>query len=338
MFLTRRILQNQAASDGGATGASGGTQGAPNAGTSNDPLFGGTAGANGSQTGQNGGSNGGNSQPPAGEKPAVGTPTGTPVEIPANWKDALPPELKDAPWMKNVADVPTLVKNYENAQKMIGADKIPVPAKGASKEEWQAVFRKLGVPEKLDEYKFDLDPKVKVDPEFLTGFKTKAHALGMLPDQAKEVVGWFSEVNEKAWETMNKQAEQKSTEEIRALQSEWGEAFTQNIDAAKVVIKEFTDEATAKALRDAGLGRNPAFLKFLHSVSKTMAEDKFRGGPGGQSGSAITPAEALAKINEVKADKAHPYWNADHAGHLAAKKEYTQLFQMAFPPKKENLP
>jgi hypothetical protein len=39
---------------------------------------------------------------------------------------------------------------------MIGSDKIPVPNKYATDEDWQAVYSKLGRPESPDAYEFNL--------------------------------------------------------------------------------------------------------------------------------------------------------------------------------------
>ena len=73
-------------------------------------------------------------------------------EAEANWKDALPEDVKQDPSMQAIQTVDNLAKSYVNAQKMIGADKIIVPNKYAEENEWKDVFTKLGLPESPDKY------------------------------------------------------------------------------------------------------------------------------------------------------------------------------------------
>ena len=53
-----------------------------------------------------------------------------------NWKDSLPEELKAEKALESIQDIPGLAKSYIHAQKMIGSDKIPVPNKFATDEDW----------------------------------------------------------------------------------------------------------------------------------------------------------------------------------------------------------
>ena len=66
-----------------------------------------------------------------------------------NWKDTLPDDLKAEKALESIQDIPGLAKSYIHAQKMIGSDKIPVPNKYATDEDWQAVYNKLGRPRTL---------------------------------------------------------------------------------------------------------------------------------------------------------------------------------------------
>ena len=67
-------------------------------------------------------------------------------EAEANWKDALPEDVKQDPSMQAIQTVDNLAKSYVNAQKMVVAYKIIVPNKQAEANEWQDVFTKLGLP------------------------------------------------------------------------------------------------------------------------------------------------------------------------------------------------
>ena len=49
-----------------------------------------------------------------------------------------------------------LLKSYKHAQKLVGADKIPVPNKHATEEDWNEVFKRLGAPDKPEDYKYNI--------------------------------------------------------------------------------------------------------------------------------------------------------------------------------------
>ena len=69
-----------------------------------------------------------------------------PLDAQVDWRESLPEDLKSDPSLLTVKDVPGLAKSYIHAQKMIGADKLAIPGKNASEEEWSAVYEKLGKP------------------------------------------------------------------------------------------------------------------------------------------------------------------------------------------------
>ena len=46
---------------------------------------------------------------------------------------------------------------------MVGGDKIPVPNKFATEDDWKAVYEKLGRPETPDGYKYELGEDAKIN-------------------------------------------------------------------------------------------------------------------------------------------------------------------------------
>merc|ERR1712196_598310 len=88
----------------------------------------------------------------------------------------------------------SLAKSYIHAQKLVGADKIPVPNKHATEDDWNAVYSKLGRPETPDGYKFNLPEDQKVNEEGLKVFADHAHKLGLLPNQAEGMVKFYNEL------------------------------------------------------------------------------------------------------------------------------------------------
>lgn len=324
---------------GSGPGGNGGAGGSPDGGApggdpggTTDPLFGGGKGGN-----PGAGSGGDGKQPPAGGADGKGGGTPQPVVIPENWKDALPPELKDDATIKNTPDIATLAKTLINAQKMIGADKVVIPGKHASEADWKEAMHKLGNPRSLEEYTFDIEKEneATIDKDFVSKFKEQAWKLGVLPRQAKAMVDWFSGMNKQVWGDAAKNHETSIQTNLNTLQKEWGKAWEENVVRAKAAVEEFADEATKEVFKQMDLGRNPSFLKFMAKVGGTLAEDKIKGGNKGSSGGGmVSPAEALAKIDEINKNVKHPYWNKDHENHIAAKKEMALYYDMAHPKEK----
>ena len=93
-----------------------------------------------------------------------------PFEAPA-WLKGVPEELVKEPSVKNLPDLQSLVKSYVSAQKMIGAEKVVIPKKDATAEQWGEFYKKLGMPEQLEKYALTKDEKSKMDGSFFDAFK-----------------------------------------------------------------------------------------------------------------------------------------------------------------------
>ena len=70
-----------------------------------------------------------------------------------NFKDLIPESFKEEKSLENFNNMEDFVKSYLHAQKLVGADKIPVPNKHATDEDWNEVFKKLGAPSNPEDYK-----------------------------------------------------------------------------------------------------------------------------------------------------------------------------------------
>ena len=72
------------------------------------------------------------------------TETEQPKEL--NFKDLIPENFREEKSLENFNNMEDFVKSYLHAQKLVGADKIPVPNKHATEEDWNEVFKRLGAP------------------------------------------------------------------------------------------------------------------------------------------------------------------------------------------------
>lgn len=263
------------------------------------------------------------------------TPENTQTQAPApqvsanSYEDfikSLDPEIGSDPSLKVFKDVKDLAKSYVHAQKMLGKDKAVLPGKNSTPEEWKQLFHKLGVPQELEKYELKKGEKYVASDEVINEFKKLAFESNLLPDQAQKMLDWF---NDRASGNMTKaQQEQQSRMEQgwQSLEKEWGAGFEKNIQAAKMVVKEFGNKEVIDYLNETGLGDDPKLVKFLAQIGQNLKEDSFK--EEAVSHLSMTPQEAKKKYTEIMADSNHPYRNPQHPGHKEAVAEVGKLFEI----------
>jgi hypothetical protein len=270
--------------------------------------------------------------------PPVVTP---PPATPTSWRDTLPDDLKADPSLATFNDPAALAKSYVNAQKLIGKDKISLPDKHATDEDWNNIFSKLGLPKELAEYQVDVEKDAGLDETFINQFKENAHKAGVLPKQAKKLLDWYTKASKETLGAYQNDINSKQAALEEVLKKDWGAAFDKNMLATNLVMKDFGDEETAKFFSEAkmadgtSLQKNPAFLKFMAKIGGTLKEEAIKGGIQERGGdpNALSPDNAMKEVSRIMGDFAHPYYDKNHPNHLAAVSDVQRFMQMAHPQK-----
>ena len=252
-----------------------------------------------------------------------------PLDAQVDWKESLPEDLKSDPSLLTVKDVPGLAKSYIHAQKMIGADKIALPGKNASEEEWDAVYNKLGKPEEAKTYEEDFGD-LPIPEENVKNFKDAAHKLGLNQTQFKGLTTWYKDLIKTQVEDINVDADTKRAESEAALRKEFGKTYDAKLKSSQRVFQTYGDTKFLDVeLKDGTkLGDHPTFIKLMSNIADTISEDKIATGEKGSE--FFTPAEAKRKITELTAPGT-PYWNRKDAGHENAVKEVADMQEMVHP-------
>lgn len=233
-------------------------------------------------------------------------------------------DLLQDPVLKNVNDIPTLVKNYVHAQRTIGKKGTILPDENASEETWNELYNQLGRPESPDKYELgELDA---LQEDFVKEFAEQAHKAGLTPKQAKQLMGYYNEAasRESEQEIQQRQADVDSA--ISELKQEWGEAFDTQIHKAQVALKQFGGEEMMNYLNETGLGNDVNLIRLFAKVGESLREDTFA--PEAVASFRIKPEDARQEINDTLASSDHPYWNPNHADHGAAKKRMEELHKI----------
>lgn len=308
---------------GGALGDSGAGEG-PSTGGQGDKGQG-TGGSSGDAGGQGQGNSGG-----TGDKGGTGGQT---VQIPENWQEILPTEIRDQANLRNFKTVDALAKAYIHAQKMVGADKVAI-SKSPSEAEVREIQERLGLPKEVEKYEVKLPENTALKKEYVDSLKKAAFEAGVLPAQAQKLVEFLNAQEVEAQNSYNLQAKAQFEKNMALIKNEWGDAYGQMTAQAKAALKEFGATQDDINYFKQNFGADPTVLRFLSKVGSTLSEDKIKG-EGGINPGAMTPHQALQKIAEIRANIKGPYFDANHGDHAAVKAEMKKLHEIAYPTKKK---
>jgi hypothetical protein len=244
------------------------------------------------------------------------------------WMESLPEELREDATLKSIPDFPSMAKMLVSGQKMIGADKIIVPGKESTDEDWGKIFDKLGRPEKSEGYalaKPELPEGMPWDDASVLAFQEVAHKTGLLPKQTKDLYDWYNGITKDIY-TENQRVTQEAYDgAVAALKKEWGAAYDQKLELARTAVKAFAGEDDVKAL-DEGMGNDPRMIKLFATIGAAISEDRLKG-----VNQINTPTEVQGEINKILGDPKHPYHDKKHPDHAAAVSAMQNLYKQIYP-------
>jgi len=274
-----------------------------------------------------------------------------------DWKETLPEDIRTWEEVQNAKTPDDFYKWVKDARSYIGQS-IRIPSEEAGKEDWKAfhsklrekvptlmpapdpeneesvkeLYRRLGMPEKPDEYEIpeikglDGEPIKNLDMSQAEMFREVAHKTGLTKKQYKEIVEAITKQNLQVAEQQKKFLE----EERQKVEKEWGAATEQNFQIVDNFLKKAdAPDSIKKALEQKLLPAET--VAWLHNLAtKTMGskseflQDKSNEG-------VLTPTEAKLKISEILNNKEHPYWKKEDPGHEAARKLMRELTILSMP-------
>lgn len=270
-------------------------------------------------------------KPPVGGKDGASSGDGE-----KKWYEVLPEDLRAEKSLHNFKTLEDATRAFVSAQKLIGRDKIVVPdPKTASAEDYQAVFKKLGLPESPKDYAVKLEEDSGLDPAFIEKVKDTAHKAGVLPKQLEAVLQWYSKENKAAMAAHQEQQRAAHLEEHQKLRREWGEAFDSKLQAARLALKDGATPEDMKYLESKGLLTDARLIRIFAKLGDVLHEGTLKGGNGSAAAGVLTPDVAQAEATRIMTDMNHPYNNPTHSGHRQAQLEVERLMRMAYPEKKQ---
>ena len=245
-----------------------------------------------------------------------------------DWRNDIPEEIRGHKSLETIADVGALAKSYVNAQSMIGADKVAIPGKHATDDDWNEVYKRLGRPENPEGYQLEnnLADGVEADEQMLDWYRQTAHEIGLTPTQAQKLLDKYNGELGSRFDGNTGQADQLIAETETELRREYGQAFDDRMNNANAIMLEFgnvdnIDGEMMSAVSEIELadgrllGDHPEMIKMMVNIGEfitsKIGEDSLE---GVKTSNAFSPADAQAKLEELRAPSS-PYWDQRHPQH-----------------------
>ena len=246
------------------------------------------------------------------------TPVSPTTEQPVaakSWKEAISQEFRNDPNIEKFTEIDALAKSYINATQMIGKDKVAVPNKNSTEDQWNEVYDKLGRPESAEKYTLNAKSDVvPIDEQAIKQFAENAHKLGLNNKQAQGVLEFYKNNMETNAHQSKVDIETSQVQAEQELRKEWGRDFESNVKRAGALAKanlntEILDLELKNGMR---VGDHPEMIKGFAKIAALLTEDKIIS-PEDENASKTTDIES--EISSIMDNKEGPYWNKQHPDH-----------------------
>jgi len=193
-------------------------------------------------------------------------------------------EVKGAGFWKNLAgkdanEVGSYIKELHG----FAGTKGDIPKKDAADEEWDSFHKKLGRPDSVEGYDFNMADDFKESigedavPFFqkaIEGFKEQAFKMGASSEKAEGLVSWYLDMVSGDIKASNEELAKGEAERDTELRNEWGEGYDSMMSGVKALLKNngMADENIQFA-EESGLLRDPALATTLARIAAKFGDD-----------------------------------------------------------------
>ena len=256
------------------------------------------------------------------------SPTTETQPVAKTWKEAISEEFRNDPNIEKFTEIDALAKSYINATQMIGKDKVAVPNKNSTDDQWNEVYDKLGRPESADKYSLNAKSEVvPIDEQAIKQFAENAHQLGLNNKQAQGILEFYKNNMEGMAHQAKVDTETAQAQSTQELRQEWGREFDTNIKKAGALAKaNMNPEILDMQLKDGmRLGDHPEIIKGFAKIAGMMSEDKI---VSTESENVSSNTDVETEISDIMNNKDGPYWNRSHPDHDKVVQQVYTLREM----------
>ena len=252
-------------------------------------------------------------------------------DTPVSWKSSISEEFRNDPNIEKFTEIDALAKSYINATRMIGQDKVAVPNKNSTEDQWNEVYSKLGRPETADKYAFDVESEtLPFDEGAVKSFAEQSHKLGLNNTQAQGILDFYKNNMESNMQRATVDTETAQAQAETELRAEWGKEFDSNVSKASALAKaNMNPEILDLQMQDGTrIGDHPEIIKGFAKIASMLSEDKL---VSTESESVNSMQDLQSEISAITNDTTGPYWNNKHPDHAKMVQQVYTLREMAQP-------
>ena len=267
-------------------------------------------------------------QPQATQATVANADTPAPQPTQSTWKESISETYRNDPNIEKFTEIDALAKSYINATRMIGQDKMIVPNKNFTEDQWEEAYIKMGRPESADKYSLDIKSDVvPLDEQAIKSFQEQSFKLGLNNEQAKGVLDFYKNNMEAQTQQAKVDAETSQAQAQNLLRQEWGRDYDANIAKAKsLATANLAPEVFEMQLADGSrLGDNVDVIKGFAKIASMMSEDKIL---STESENMDKSEDIQTEIDQIMNDRNGPYWNKSHPNHDKVVQQVYTLREM----------
>jgi hypothetical protein len=233
---------------------------------------------------------------------------GAPADWPEDWRSKLGgDDEKDLSRLKRFASPRDVWKTYRNIEGRVSSGELKAGLPKDADEETIAKWRsENGVPEKAEGYYDSLgdlnigeDERSRADSFFQV-----AHKHNLSPEQARDIVAWSYEEQERQMEALYERDQKVLADSSDELRGEWGNEYRSNInlvsgflDLAPTGVKDFL--LNARGPDETPIMSHPDTVRWLHSMASTITGESNTIVPGNGMDQLATVESELNQIRDV---------------------------------------
>lgn len=246
---------------------------------------------------------------------------------------ARPEWIKEKFWDPDKGEVRTqdLANSYNQIEKYIGGDKIPVPKDPDDKMAWELYWKAGGVPDTADAYQFarpdDLPKDLPYDDEAEKSYRSWAHQNHLNPDQAKNLYDAYVKTQIErhvVWEADRKQQRERLNADFNREYGRSADGVRQSVGA---LMQKYADPDFHQFLSETGTGNDPRMLRVFAKISKDMGGTAKLQGTPSAAGAPRSASELQAAITEYRAAHNKALMNPDAPDHAHRRDHLFKLHE-----------
>lgn len=216
-----------------------------------------------------------------------------------------------------------LAKGYKNLSSKLGADQAEL-VRITKDGDLSEVYKKLGRPEKPDEYEFP-EFKTAMPEEYMKSLAAKAHENGLTRSQLKNMLSFTDEFQASQIAAQQQEEADRLAAAEDALRGEYGDNYDAKIEKAGALAEELFGKELAEKFAESQLGKDPEFIKQMVATAEKLEEQPpVKGEPANFTDTAVSARQKLSDIMNDP-DKRDVYFDAAKPGHQQMVQEVNRL-------------